>query len=232
MNRELYEISYIAKKERQHKIALVLIFIAVIFGGISLVRGLLLFPVRQRSISMQPDIAVDSCILFTPLIRSPERGSVVLLKPRTADKQPAIEKIGNLFVSFFTAQQYALDRNNALMGSESQVRRVVGVPGDTIYMKGYIVFVKPAGEKHFLSEFELSGKSYNVKITASPEGWDSSIGSGGDMTQIYLGRDEYFVLGDMRNTAADSRLWGTVSSRQIRAKGIAVYFPFRHFKML
>jgi signal peptidase I len=232
MNRELYEISYIAKKERQHKIAVVLLFITIIFGGISLVRGLLLFPVRQRSISMQPDITVDSCVLFTPLIRSPERGSVVLLKPRTADRQPVMERIADVFISFFTAQQYALDRKPALMGSESQIRRVVGVPGDTIYMKGYIVFVKPAGEKHFLSEFELSGKSYNVKITASPEGWDSSIGAGGDTAQIYLGRDEYFVLGDMRNTAADSRLWGTVSSRQIRAKGIAVYFPFRHFKML
>ena len=65
---------------------------------------------------------------------------------------------------------------NNLVGKERQIRRVVGLPGDTIYMRDYVLYIKPRGEKYFLTEFELAEKSYNVNVSTNPAGWDNSIG--------------------------------------------------------
>lgn len=232
MNKELYRLSYTLKKQRQHRIVTVLTFILVIFACIMLIRTFLLFPVRERSVSMQPDIPKDSNVLFTPLIGAPARGDVVLLKPRSEEKQMFLYRVADTVISFFTAQQFTFFDNSSTMGNKPQIRRVVGLPGDTIYMRGYIVFVQSEGEKHFLTEFECARSVYDVNILTVPAGWDSSIGVSGNFEKISLGKNEYFVLGDDRSSCIDSRLWGPVNIKDIKAKGIGVYFPFSKLRFL
>jgi|WetSurMetagenome_2_1015567.scaffolds.fasta_scaffold354929_1 signal peptidase I len=231
MNRELYEISYVMKKELQRRIVTIILFSVAIFTGITLVLIFLLFPIRQESVSMQPDIVKSAYVLFTPVKTVPERGSVVLLKPLYAEKKNTVLHILNHFCLFFTAQQYSLLSDKGRMGSNSQIRRIIGLPGDTLYLKNYIAYVKPAGEKHFLTEFELVDKSYNLNITSSPSGWEKEIGVSGDYQTIILGTDEYFALGDNRKGCMDSRLWGPVNGSRIQACALAEYFPFSHFRL-
>jgi signal peptidase I len=232
MNKELYKLSYTLKKQRQHRIVTVLLFAFIIFACIMLIRTFLLFPVRERSVSMLPDIPNDSSILFTPVIGTPERGDVVLLKSRSERKQLFLYRAADTLVSFFTGQQFMFFNRSGTMGNEPQIRRIVGLPGDTIYMRGYIIFVQPEGEKHFLTEFECVSNSYDVNIITVPAGWDSSIGVSGDFEKIFLGKNEYFVLGDNRCSCIDSRLWGPVNMKDIKAKGVGVYFPFSKLRFL
>ena len=41
----------------------------------------------------------------------------------------------------------------------------------------------------------------------------------------------YFVLGDNRKSTDDSRLWGVITSKDIDAKALFCYLPFKNFKI-
>lgn len=231
MNKELYELSYSLKKELHHKISIIVFFVLGIFISINLILSYIVFPVRAVSVSMQPDIGRSSCVLFTPLPRALERGSVVLLKTRNPDFSKskhlaAFDKI----VSFFTARQFSVMNLQSRMGNENLIRRVIGVPGDEIYMRDYVVYIKPRGEKFFLTEFELVEKPYNTEINAAPALWDMTVGVAGTFDTISLGENEYFVLGDSRNSSVDSRLWGAVGAKDIRAVALLQYFPLNKIR--
>ena len=66
---------------------------------------------------------------------------------------------------------------------------------------------------------------------AAPALWDNNIGVKGSFDEITLGADQYFVLGDNRKSCEDSRLWGTFSKKDIKAKALFCYFPFNKFKL-
>lgn len=231
MNKDLYELSYSLKKDFEKKVLSVVSIVIFVFIVLNLVLSFLIFPLKVNSMSMTPDIAKDSVVLFTPIKKNIKRGDVVLIKERTSEKRSRLLKVVDSFVVFFTAQQLSLENFNHLMGDQKQVRRIVGIPGDTIYMRDYVMYIKPAGEKYFLTEFELIQKSYNVSINAAPAMWDSSLGVAGSFDEFVLGDSEYFVLGDYRNSAVDSRLWGPVKSNLIKARALLCYFPFNRISL-
>lgn len=142
-----------------------------------------------------------------------------------------MQKMGKVAVQFFTGQQFSTVENENLPGTKQSLRRVIGMPGDTIYMRDYVMYVRPQGEKHFLTEFEITPKTYNVTFFSVPAGWENSLGVKASFEQIVLEQDEYFVLGDNRKSSDDSRLWGIIKKDQIDAKALCCYFPFKNFKI-
>ena len=133
--------------------------------------------------------------------------------------------------SFFTAQQYDSYVDNNSPGTNYQLRRVVGLPGDEIYMQDYVLYIKPADEKHFLTEFELAEKPYNLTFLTPPAQWNGSVGVKGSFDPIVLGQNEYYVLGDNRISVSDSRLWGTISKQEMTGRVILRYFPIKSIKL-
>jgi len=82
------------------------------------------------------------------------------------------------------------------------IKRVIGLPGETITVQGGSVYV----------EGELIEEPY-LAVTPRYSG------------EWVLNEDEVFVLGDNRNNSSDSQNWGALSIDEIIGKAILVYWP-------
>ncbi|MCR5218108.1 signal peptidase I [Treponema sp.] len=230
MKQNIYDYSFEMSRQRKHNITVALILSISVFIFLNIVVTFFIFPVLVRSDSMSDEITSGSVVFVTPLSRSPKRGDVVLVKRLDGRKLSAGEKFLNLGFRFFTAQTFApFGHSDRATGKES-IRRILALPGDTIYMKDYVLYVKPAGESQFLSEFEVSESKYSILSFSIPAEWDC-IGSNPQMEETTLGENEYFVLADNRVEAVDSRSYGPVKGELIGGKVILEYFPLNKFKL-
>jgi signal peptidase I len=96
--------------------------------------------------------------------------------------------------------------------AKSYIKRVVGVPGDTIEVQDGTVLVN---RRRLLESY------------VPPEYRDHST-----YPPYRIGDDEYFVLGDHRSSSNDSRSWGTVSRKYIYGKAVFVYWPLHKLGVL
>lgn len=84
---------------------------------------------------------------------------------------------------------------------KKNVKRVIGLPGETVQIKGGLVYID------------------NQLLTAR-DGLDQVSLAGMAENPIRLGEDEYFLLGDNRDSSEDSRFAniGSVKKKQIQGK--------------
>lgn len=231
MSLKVTDFSYTLKKQHHKTVTKVILTILLYYFVVNFILAFIIFPVRQISESMNPGIMQNSVLLSSKIIPSIDRGDVVLVDSREDKNNNFFKKVQINLCAFFTAQQIIPGENSELPCTKNQFRRVIGLPGDTIYMRDYVLYVCPANDKHFLTEFELTDKKYTISFYAPPSEWDTNLGVAGSFDKIVLDYNQYFVLGDNRKSCEDSRIWGPVSSDQIKAKALLCYFPFSEFKL-
>jgi signal peptidase I len=86
--------------------------------------------------------------------------------------------------------------------SEDYIKRVIGLPGETVEMRGGTVWI--------------NGSTLEEPYIAA---------AGGDSGPRTLGDGQYFVLGDNRNNSSDSRSWGVLPREDIIGKAWLCYWP-------
>lgn len=138
--------------------------------------------------AMEPTVESGAQVLvnrFIYTLGSPKPGDAVVFKPN-----------GNANAHFY-------------------MRRVVGVPGDTVQIRDGFIYVN--GEL-----FETGTGSEQMDYPGVAE------------EEIFLEKDEYFVLGDNRNASEDSRNAdiGNVKKQDIYGLAWFVRYPWDNFGMI
>jgi signal peptidase I len=170
-------------------------------------------PFRIPSASMEPTLLVGDFLLV--------------------DKQIGIEATPRLF-----APADEIGRGDLIVfhypvdASLHLVKRVIGLPGDRVRLRGGHAFVngkalnepyamfRPAAADSYRDDFP---RMDNADPGVESRWWIEmrSLVSGGELT---VPRDSYFVLGDNRNDSQDSRYWGFVPRADIVGKPFLIYF--------
>jgi signal peptidase I len=198
---------------------------------------------RIESVSMEPalhpaDRVIVSSIAYGPRVPFtvsrlrgsgvPERGDLVVVQPPFVVEPSLVVRIFEPLASYFSLQKATLHRD--LYGGRVNgymVKRVIGIPGDTVRLASFAVSLKPRGGSDFVPEKQLIPRRYEIQTALDAKGWSSSNPLSGNSGEIRLADDQYFVLGDNRTESSDSRSWGPLTRDRIVGKVIYRYWPPR-----
>jgi len=114
------------------------------------------------------------------------------------------------------------------------VKRVVGIPGDTVEMRDGEVrvnrttlaepYVQRVDPGHDVSDPEFGWqRDYLAGGARGARGYHPTRDTWGPLV---VPPGKYFVLGDNRDNSADSRYWGFVDEHAVKGRPLVVYFSY------
>ena len=120
------------------------------------------------------------------------------------------------------------------------VKRAIGLPGDRIEFRSGVLWVNgsemakvPAKDNEIMSDIprhsektlfleNLTGVQHYVIL-------DNYIPQARDMEEIVVPPDHLFAIGDNRDNSHDSRAWGFVPMKNLKGKGMFIWFSSRDY---
>jgi len=207
-----------------------------------LIRSMVAEPFRIPSGSMVPTLAIGDHILVTkysyglrwPVTRIPmgelevpDRGDVIVFIFPESSEGMAKHWVDVPFPPFNTLDY---------------VKRVVGLPGDTIEVRDNVIFINDkAQERSHVAKFEfVDDRCKRIPTREFEENLDgvehavlNATRYGlrmGDYGPKTVPEDHVFVMGDNRDHSADSRVWGMVPLRNIKGKAQFIWLSYDQCK--
>lgn len=122
--------------------------------------------------------------------------------------------------------------------SINYIKRVIGLPGDTIEVVDKVVFVndEPLSAEEFdgkeiLEDMDYGYKTINFRFFKSQTGVHQHVTQvnednvySANFPKTKVPENKYFVMGDNRDFSADSRSWGFVPFENIKGEAFLVWF--------
>ena len=164
-----------------------------------------------RSWVRDVSIAIFIASVIILFLYQPVKVEGTSMLPRLSDQT-------RIFINKFVYRLEEIHRGDVVVfrypgdPTKSYIKRVIGLPGDTVEIHRGEVFVN--GEK--LQEPYVIPE-YRGSQSAAP--WQ-------------VGPGNYYVLGDHRNSSNDSRVWGTVPRSYIYGKAELIYWPIGRWGLL
>jgi signal peptidase I len=159
-----------------------------------LIHNFIAQPFEVEQSSMEPTIVAHEYVLIdklTPRFGDYERGDIVVFNP-----PPGYEQGGVPFI-----------------------KRVIGLPGDTVTLDNGFVFITPAdGSRVRLAEPYVAGGLDGQADPTQPRLPDGQ-------TEWVVPNGSYFVMGDNRTQSQDSRVFGPIERDLIVGRAWVRYFP-------
>lgn len=111
------------------------------------------------------------------------------------------------------------------------VKRVVGMPGDTLEMRDKVLYLN--GAVHDEPYVETGGpRDYHEPGMRWQNGFllggarDDYLGTWDNWGPLVVPADHYFMLGDNRDDSIDSRLWGFLEGWRFKGRVAFIYFSY------
>jgi signal peptidase I len=179
--------------------------VALAVGLAVLIQTFLVKPYKIPSASMVPTLQEGQRILVNRLATEPGLGSVVVFHPPAGADSEFGGQCGAPDQGPGHAQP--CDRPTRRASNQTFVKRVVGLPGDRLQIRGGDVYrdgIKETG-------------AY-IQACADPSVCTFS-------QTISVPRDAYYMMGDNRGESDDSRYWGPVPQAWIIGTAFFTYWP-------
>jgi len=148
-------------------------------------------------------------IAFTLLVFLIIRFAAQSFRVDGASMQPGLQTNEYVLVNKLAYLFHAPQRGDVIVfhypldTSKDFIKRVIGIPGDTIRTTSDAVIV--------------NGQTLHEPYISAPFNFDTNTWK--------LGANEFFVMGDNRDNSLDSRTWGPLNRSYIVGKAVAVYWP-------
>lgn len=167
----------------------------IVIVGVFALRAFVFEPVKVQGESMVPTLHENERMFvekFTYWFDNPSRGDIIICR-------------------------YP-DSYEARDADTTYVKRVIGLPGETIKVKDGKVFIKEAGASEFkqLNEEQYLGEDYYI------------VGN----IEKAVPTDSVFVMGDNRNNSTDSRMVGPIKLTEILGRVHGVVYPISSIRDL
>jgi signal peptidase I len=156
-------------------------------------------------------IAIGLALIIIVFLYQPVKVEGTSMAPLLSDQE-------RIFINKFVYRFEPIQRGDVVVfwypldHSKSFIKRVVGLPGETVNIRQGTVYVdgKVVPEPYVPPQYE-----------------DLS-----DYGPVTVRKDSYFVMGDHRISSNDSRVFGCVDSRFIYGRAVFAYWPVDHFGSL
>jgi signal peptidase I len=170
-------------------------------------------PLRRELRSWTRDLAIalGLAIVVMIFLYQPVKVEGTSMYPLLSDQE-------RIFINKFVYRFEPIERGDVIVfwypldRSKSFIKRVVGLPGETIEVRTGHVYIN--GE-------ELADQYV-------PAGYLDGFNS----PPHRIAADSYFVMGDHRDSSNDSRVFGSVPRQFIYGKAVFAYWPVDHFGSL
>jgi signal peptidase I len=183
--------------------------VAAALGLALAIQAFVVKPYRIPSGSMEPTLNIGQRILVDRIgnnFTSPHVGEILVFHPPSDYDQGCVDPDQGQNQSGQNSAE-ACDAAWKQPSSQTFVKRVVGLPGDRISIRGGHVFRDGVREKDpYIAQCDGSG-------TCDFPG------------TITIPHNEYFMMGDNRGESDDSRFWGPVPKSWIIGQAFFTYWP-------
>jgi len=167
-------------------------------------------PLRRELRSWGRDlvIALSLAVVIIIFFYQPVKVEGTSMTPLISDQE-------RIFINKFVYRFEPIERGDVVVfwypldRSKSFIKRVVGLPNDTVEIREGQVY--------------LNGK-YLPEPYVPPESADMN-----NLSATRIPKGEYFVMGDHRISSNDSRIFGPVPRNYIYGKAVFAYWPVDHF---
>ncbi len=155
--------------------------------------------------SMETNLLIGDHLLVNKVVYSPSLGSLeAKILPKRAIRR------GDVVVFKFPEDP-----------ARDFIKRVIGLPGETVEIKGKTVFVDGKALEEPYARF--------IETPLRPD--DPEYGLRGESNRGTWGpetvpADKLFVLGDNRDNSRDSRFWGYLPIDQVKGRALLVYWSY------
>jgi signal peptidase I len=170
-------------------------------------------PLRRELRGWTRDLAValGLAIVIMIFLYQPVKVEGTSMNPLLSDQE-------RIFINKFIYRFEPIERGDVIVfwypldRSKSFIKRVVGLPGETVEIRAGHVYVngRELADQYVPAGY-LDGSNYLARRVPS---------------------GEYFVMGDHRDSSNDSRVFGSVPRQFIYGKAVFAYWPVDHFGSL